>query len=105
MAKKADPAESGKRKTSIGKVFRTIIWPRRGIISIGLVLIIINRLAGLVLPGATKFLIDNVIANKDLEMLRLLLFAVAGALIVQATTSFSLTKLLSVEAQHFITKS
>lgn len=83
-------------------VFKTIIWPRRKIISVGLVLIIISRLAGLVLPGATKFLMDDVIAKHDLEMLKYLLIAVVSAIIIQAVTSFLLTKILSVEAQHLI---
>lgn len=103
MAEK-EKKEEKKKKISIGKVFQTIIWPRRKMLLVGLILIVINRLAGLVLPGASKYLIDEVIVNKDTEMLRLLLFAVSGALIIQATTSFSLTQLLSVEAQHFIAK-
>jgi len=70
----------------------------------GLFLIIINRLAGLVLPGSIKYLIDDVIVNKDMDLLRILLLAVSGALIIQSTTSFVLTKLLSVEAQHLIAK-
>lgn len=91
-----------KRKISIGHVFKTIIWPRRRIVLIGLVLIVISRLAGLVLPGATKYLMDEVITNKDLQMLRYLLMAVVAAIIVQAVTSFLLTKILSVEAQRLI---
>ena len=69
---------------------------------LGLGLIIISRLAGLILPGATKFLIDDVITNGDLEMLRILLVVVGSAIVVQSGTSFLLTKLLSVEAQHLI---
>jgi subfamily B ATP-binding cassette protein MsbA len=37
-----------------------------------------------------------------MDMLRTLLMAVSGAIVVQAITSFMLTKLLSVEAQHLI---
>src|SRR5690606_7978688 len=66
------------------------------------VLIIISRLAALVLPGATKYLMDEVIVKKDLELLRYLLLAVVAAIIVQAVTSFLLTRILSVEAQHLI---
>ena len=93
-----------KSKVTIGHVFKTIIWPRKNLVIIGLVLIIISRLAGLVLPGASKYLMDEVIANNDIEMLWLLLYAVGGALVVQAITSFALTRLLSVEAQHLIAK-
>lgn len=91
-----------KRRITIGHVFKTIIWPRRKIVLGGLILIVISRLAGLVLPGATKFLMDDVIVNEDLHMLRLLLLAVVAAIIVQAVTSFLLTRILSVEAQRLI---
>lgn len=91
-----------KSKITIGHVFKTIVWPRRKIVFAGLILIIISRLAGLVLPGATKYLMDDVIVNKDLQMLKYLLMAVVAAIVVQAVTSFLLTKILSVEAQRLI---
>jgi subfamily B ATP-binding cassette protein MsbA len=84
--------------------FKNIIWPRRKLLMVGLVLIVINRLSGLVLPGASKYLIDNVIAKGDLQLLKLILFAVGSAVSVQAVTSYFLTKLLSVEAQHLISQ-
>jgi len=91
-----------KSKVKIGHVFRTIIWPRRNILFVGLILIIISRLASLVLPGASKYLMDDVIAEGNVEMLKILLIVVGAAIIVQAITSFLLTKLLSVEAQRLI---
>ncbi len=93
-----------KNKVTMAQAFKAFIWPRRKMISIGLVMILVSRLASLVLPGATKYLIDDVIANGDLEMLKILLMIVAGAIIIQSVTSFLLTKLLSVEAQHLIAK-
>jgi len=93
---------SRKKLASLGYVFKDIIWPRRWLLFLGLVLIIINRLSGLVLPGSTKYLIDNVIAEGDLSLLHIILLAVGLAVTVQAITSFFLTKLLSVEAQHLI---
>jgi subfamily B ATP-binding cassette protein MsbA len=92
----------GKSKVSIGHVFKTIIWPRKNILLVGLVLIIISRLASLVLPGASKYLMDDVIADGNIEMLKILLIIVGASIIVQAITSFLLTKLLSVEAQRLI---
>jgi ABC-type multidrug transport system fused ATPase/permease subunit len=91
-----------KSKITFGHVFRTIIWPRKKLLFVGLVLIVISRVAGLVLPGSTKYLMDNVIAKGDLEVLKILLIEVTLAIIVQSVTSFLLTKLLSVEAQHLI---
>ena len=91
-----------KSKITFRHVFKTIIWPRKKLLFVGLLLIIISRLAGLVLPGSTKYLMDNVIAQGDLHVLKILLIVVTAAIIVQSITSFLLTKLLSVEAQHLI---
>ncbi len=91
-----------KSKVTIGNVFKTLIWPRKNILLVGLVLIIISRLSSLVLPGASKYLMDDVIAKSNIEMLKILLIVVGAAIIVQAVTSFLLTKLLSVEAQRLI---
>ena len=92
------------RKVTIRQVFSTIIWPRRRQLLIGLVLIIISRIASLVLPGATKFLIDEVIPSNDLQQLKGLIFVVVLAIVVQAVTSYALTQILSVEAQHLISQ-
>jgi ABC-type multidrug transport system fused ATPase/permease subunit len=91
-----------KNRVTIGHVFRTIVLPRKNIILVGLLLIIISRIASLVLPWSSKYLIDDVLVNKDLDRLKLLLVGVVGSIIIQAITSFLLTKILSVEAQHLI---
>ena len=88
--------------TTVRYALRTIVWPRRKLVLLGLVLIVLNRLAGLVLPGSSKYVIDNAISQSDLSLLRLILLVVAAAILVQASTSFFLTRLLSVEAQHLI---
>ncbi len=93
-----------KKNVTFGWAFQKIIWPRRKTIAIGLVLIVISRLASLVLPGASKYLIDDVIVNKDIPMLKILLLVVISAIIVQAITSFLLTRILSVEAQFLISE-
>lgn len=87
---------------SLKHAFREIIWPRKNLIGLGLILILLNRLSGLVLPASTKYLVDNVIADGNLDLLYTLLLAVGGAVAVQAATSYSLTMLLSVEAQNLI---
>lgn len=92
------------RKITMAKVFQTIIWPRRKQLFLGLFLIIISRLAGLILPGASKYLIDDVIPSSDLELLKWLILMVIGAIVVQSITSYSLTQILSVEAQNLISK-
>lgn len=84
------------------KAFGKFIWPRRKHVLIGLILILISRGASLILPGATKYLIDDVVMNKDLQMLRVVIGVVVAAIVVQSITSFLLTRILSVEAQQMI---
>jgi len=80
------------------------VRPRRGLLALGFLLMVINRVSGLVLPASTKFLIDDILINGDLGMLTPLIAAVAGATLIQGATSFSLTQLLSKEAQRLITE-
>jgi len=87
---------------SLRHAFEEIIWPRRKLIGLGLLLILINRMSGLVLPASTRYLVDDVIAGGDMQLLYRLLALVGVAVTVQAATSYSLTMLLSVEAQHLI---
>jgi ABC-type multidrug transport system fused ATPase/permease subunit len=87
---------------SIRRAFQEIIWPRRKLVFVGLILILVNRLSGLVLPASTKYLVDDVIRKGRSQLLLVLLAAVAVAITIQAATSFSLTRLLSVEAQRLI---
>ena len=96
---KSKPKES---RVTMASVFKTIIWPRRRHLFFGLFLIIISRLSGLVLPGASKLLIDNVIPSNDLGLLKWLVLGVVAAITIQATTSYALTQILSVEAQLLI---
>ncbi|MDZ7645991.1 MAG: ABC transporter ATP-binding protein [Cytophagales bacterium] len=91
-----------KSKITLREVFKTIIWPRRKLIAIGLILIVISRVASLVIPWATKYIIDDVMGNKDLYMLKVILAAISASIVIQAVTSYMLTKILSVEAQHLI---
>jgi ABC-type multidrug transport system fused ATPase/permease subunit len=91
-----------KSKVTIGHVFKTIIWPRKNILFVGLLLIIISRAAGLVPPWATKPFMDDILVRRDLDKLPELLIWVTVAILIQAVTSFLLTKILSVEAQRLI---
>ena len=91
-----------KNKVSFSWALREFIWPRIRIVSFGLFLILIRSLSGLVLPYASKNLIDEVIPSKDIQALTNLLIVVCVALLFQSVSSFSLTRLLSVEAQHLI---
>ncbi|MBT8185416.1 MAG: ABC transporter ATP-binding protein/permease [Eudoraea sp.] len=92
------------KRVSILKAFRTIIWPRRNLVLIGLVLIVISKAASFVAPLSLKYLMDDIIPNKDLDFLKILVSAVILAILVQAVTSFLLTKILSVQAQYMISE-
>jgi len=79
-----------------------LVKPRRTILLFGLILMVINRVAGLVLPASTKYLIDDVIGKRHVDMLLPLLGIVMLATTIQGVTSFSLTQLISRAGQKVI---
>jgi subfamily B ATP-binding cassette protein MsbA len=95
---------SKKKNVSFSWAFREYIWPRKNMLGLGLILILIRSAAGLVVPHATKVLLDEVVPSNDMQSMWLLLGVVAAAILVQASTSFGLTRLLSVQAQHMISQ-
>jgi subfamily B ATP-binding cassette protein MsbA len=80
------PEKKKLKNVTVGHVFKTIIWPRKKYLAVGLVLIVISRLAGLVLPGASKYLIDDVIPNGNMSLLKWLIGAVVAAIVIQSVT-------------------
>ena len=92
------------KKVNILTAFKTIIWPRRKLVFIGLLLIVISKAASFVAPMSLKYLMDDIIPNKDVAFLKLLVGAVGLAILVQSATSFLLTKILSVQAQYLISE-
>src|SRR5215470_15061596 len=80
-----------------------LIHPRRGILALGFLLMVINRVCGLVLPASTKYLLDDVITKRQQRLLLPLVLAVLTATVVQGLSSFALTQLLSKSAQRMIT--
>ena len=82
---------------------RELAWAHRARIGLGLLLMLIGQLAGLVLPASSKFLIDDVIGKRRVDLLPILALATAGATLVQAFTSFALSQVLGVAAQRAIT--
>src|SRR5437667_10017989 len=83
---------------------RDLIWSHRYRLSLGMLLMVVNRLVGLVLPASSKYLIDDVILKRRSELLIPLALAVAGATLIQALSSFTLSQLLGVAAQRAITE-
>jgi ABC-type multidrug transport system fused ATPase/permease subunit len=98
------PTKSEKRKNgwkNLPDVW-ALIKPRRGLLALGFVLMAINRVAGLVLPASTKYLVDNVINLKQIQLLTPIVLGVLAATVIQGLTSFTLTQLLSKSAQKMI---
>jgi subfamily B ATP-binding cassette protein MsbA len=81
-----------------------LLKPRRGILGLGFVLMVVNRLSGLVLPASTKYLLDDVFIKRQVQLLTPILFAVVGATLVQGVTSYALTQLISKSSQRMITE-
>lgn len=91
-----------KKKINMAKVFKTIVWPRRKLLLLGFVLIIISRISSIVLPYSVKPIIDDIIGKGDFSNLKLILVGVSASILISAVVSYALTMLLSVEAQHLI---
>ena len=80
-----------------------LIWAHRRRLGLGLALMLVSRLAGLVLPASSKYLVDEVIAKQRVDLLMGLALAAGAATLVQAATSFALSQVLGVAAQRAIT--
>jgi ABC-type multidrug transport system fused ATPase/permease subunit len=101
----AEAAKKTKKKItwqSLPEIY-ALLHPRRGMLLLGLVLVTVNRVAGLVLPGSSKYLFDNVIDKHQVRLLVPIVLAVVGATLLQGITSFTLTQILSKSAQRMIT--
>jgi ABC-type multidrug transport system fused ATPase/permease subunit len=83
---------------------RELIYAHRHRLGLGMLLMIVNRLAGLVLPASSKYLIDDVIIKHRSELLVPLALAAGAATLIQAFSSFALTQVLGVAAQRAITE-
>ena len=81
---------------------RSLMWEHRGKLAFGFVLMLIDRLSGFVLPWASKYLVDEILAEGKMDMLMPIALAVGGATILGAITTFALSQVISVTAQEAI---
>ncbi len=81
---------------------RALIEPRRGMLALGLLLVLIRSLSGLALPFSPMILIDRIVIPKRPDLLPALVLGLLAATAVQAVTSYVLTQLLSMEGQRGI---
>src|ERR671915_1025167 len=82
---------------------RELVWTHRRRLGLGLGLMLVSRLASLVLPLSSKWLIDEVVMKARTDLLPMIALAAGGATVVQAVTSFALSQILGVAAQRAIT--
>ena len=92
------------KKVSILTAFKTIIWPRRKLVLLGLLLIVISKAASFVAPVSLRYFLDDIIPNKNYDLLKILVAVVIFAFLIQAVMSFLLTKVLSIQAQYMISE-
>jgi subfamily B ATP-binding cassette protein MsbA len=96
-----------KRKVTLSTAWREsreLLWRYRGRLALGLAVMLLSRLAGLVLPASSKFLVDRVLVNREVELLTPIAAAVMIATAIQAVTSFALVRILGIAAQRAITE-
>ncbi len=99
-----DPAQ--KKSVSSAAAWREareLVWTHRRRLIIGLALMLVSRMAGLVLPASSKWLIDEVVGKNRTDLLMPIALAAGAATLVQAVTSFGLSQILGVAAQRAIT--
>src|SRR5687767_4270134 len=83
---------------------RELVWQHRRSLSIGLALMLVNRLTGLVLPASSKYLIDDVLGKNRADLLVPLALAAGLAVLIQAVTSYALSQIVSIAAQRAISE-
>ena len=101
------PPPKGKPKYDTKRAWaeaRALIWEHRTSVTVGLVLMLISRAAGFVLPYSTKYVLDDVLPNRDIRMLGYIALAGLGATIVQSITGYALSQVVSVAAQQAIAR-
>ena len=96
-----------RKKPELSRVWREareIIWRHRRRVALGLVVMVVSRLAGLVPPASSKFLIDDVAGGGRTDLLVPLALIVGAAALIQGAGSFALSRILGVTAQRAITE-
>src|SRR6202050_676199 len=99
---KAQGGASSPKLRAVLPLVWELVRPRRALLAVGFVLMVVNRVASLVLPYSTRYLIDSVIIKRNIHLLKPLVLAVLLATVVQGITSFALTQLLSKAAQRLL---
>ena len=94
------------RKTDMKRAWaeaRALMWHHRRSLAIGMGLMVVSRLASMVLPFSTKYVIDDVLGSRQTQLLLPIALLAGVTTIVQALTSFALSQVVSITAQRAIT--
>jgi subfamily B ATP-binding cassette protein MsbA len=100
------PSPGGSSGVASARAWRDawdVLRGQRGRLALGLVLLLVSRLAALALPASSRFLVDEVITRRHVSLLAPLAAAIVAATLVQASTSLALSRVLGVAAQRAIT--
>lgn len=81
---------------------KAIVWGQRGKLALGLLLLFVDRAAGLVVPLAPKVLLDEVVGHKRADLLPWIATAVVVAAVVQAGAAFGLQRILGLSAEWVV---
>ena len=102
MTPQTPKKRSSERLRELWPDIKELIRPRRGMLALGFLLMLIGRPCGLVLPASTRYLVDDVIGKKQIHLLLPLVLAVMAATIIQGITSYGQTQLVSKAGQRLI---
>jgi len=92
-----------KLKKVLPEIWKLMV-PRRSLLLISFLVMVVNRVSGLILPGSTRYLIDNVMTYGQMQLLPRIIGVVILATVIQGITSFTLTQMLSKEGQRLISE-
>jgi len=106
LIRSADEAAGGKKKVTASAAWREareLLRAHKNRLALGLFLMLVSRVAGLVLPASSKYLVDEVITKGRHELLMPIAIAGGIATAIQAITGFINSQVLGVAAQRAIT--
>src|SRR5207245_2697497 len=98
----ASPDAAGKPSRPAWRDARDLLWSYRWRLLPGFLLLSVSRLAALVLPASSQFLVDEIITRRNARMLAPLAIVILAATLVQAATSLLLARILGVATQRTI---
>jgi ABC-type multidrug transport system fused ATPase/permease subunit len=82
---------------------RALLLRQRRALSVGLGLVVVNRIAALAVPTASKFVIDDVIGRQRADLLGPIALLTGGAIALEVATAFGVSQVSGITAQRAVT--